>query len=133
MFGHTANALLSTPSFGPDSDHVVAAMKSVHVSAEGSDCTWWGFYLGFGYFVSIFFVLSAVVTWVLGGLERRDQRRWSTFAWALFASYLASALVALRYLFIVPVVFSSVVAALLGLQCVLLRVKPAAESVANPF
>ena len=122
--GHTAGALLSTPDFGPDSDRVVVTMRSVHLDAAGSDCTWWGFYLGFGYQVTIFFILSAIVTWILGGLDRQEQRKWSVLVWALFASYAASTIIAVRYFFVVPIVFSSAVTALLGAQCLALRRGP---------
>jgi hypothetical protein len=113
--------LLSPPEFGPDSDRVVVAMRSVHLDAAGSDCSWWGFYLGFGYQVTIFFILSAIATWILGGLDHREQRRWSVLAWALFASHAASLIIAVRYLFIVPIVFSSAITALLGARCLALR------------
>jgi len=122
--GHAAGALLSTPDFGSDSDRVVVAMQSVHLDAAGSDCSWWGFYLGFGYEVSIFFILSAIATWILGGLDRHEQRKWSVLAWALFASYAASVIIAVRYFFIVPIVFHTAIAALLGAQCFALHRAP---------
>jgi hypothetical protein len=124
--GHTLGALLSTPEFGPDSDRVIAAMRSVHVDAAGSDCTWWGFYLGFGYQVTIFFTLSAIITWILGGLDRADRRKWSVLVWALFASYVASLMIAIRYFFIVPIVLQAAIVLLLGAQCLLLRREPRA-------
>jgi hypothetical protein len=48
-------------------------MKSVHFDAQGFDDSWYGFYLGFGWFVSLFFVLSAVLSWYIGGLPMRDR------------------------------------------------------------
>jgi hypothetical protein len=114
--GHTLSALVSTPPFGAQSDAVAAAMKSVHFEFSGSVCTWYGFYLGFGYEVSIFFLFSGVLTWFLGGMSLPDQRRWAPILWALFVSYSATIVLAVRYLFIVPIVFSSLITLLLGLQ-----------------
>jgi len=63
--GHTAGAVIATPKLGVGSDTVVALMKSVHVRAQGADCTWYGFYRGFGALVSVFFAFSAIVAWQL--------------------------------------------------------------------
>ena len=116
--GHTLGALVLTPQFGVASDGVMAAMKSVHFKADGSDCSWFGFYLGFGYEVSVFFLFSAVLTWFLGGLSPADQKRWALVSWALFASFAANTILAVRYFFPVPIVFSSLITLLLGIQCV---------------
>jgi hypothetical protein len=79
--GHTLGAVVQTPQFGPESDAVVSAMKTVHVAAMGADCTWYGFYRGFGIFVSIFFVFSVVMAWHLGRMRAEDRvaRRRSSF------------------------------------------------------
>jgi hypothetical protein len=114
--GHTVSALVSTPPFGVESDTVAGAMKSVRFDVSGSACTWYGFYLGFGYEVSAFFLFSAVLTWFLGGMSAPDQRRWAPITWALFVSYAVTIVLAVRYLFIVPIVFSSVITLLLGVH-----------------
>ena len=113
--GHTLGALVSTPPFGAESDAVAVAMKSVHFEFSGSACTWYGFYLGFGYEVSIFFLFSGVLTWFLGGMSLSDQRRWAPMTWALFASYAATDVLAVRYFFVVPIIFSSLITLLLGI------------------
>ena len=112
--GHTLSALASTPPFGAESDAVAATMKSVHFDVAGSACTWYGFYLGFGYEVSIFFLFSGVLTWFLGGMSLPDQRRWAPITGALFVSYAATIVLSVRYLFVVPIVFSSLITLLLG-------------------
>ena len=122
--GHTFGALVSTPHFGAASDAVTEAMKSVHFKALGSDCTWFGFYLGFGYNVSIFFLFSGVLTWFLGGMSLSDQRRWAPVTWALFASYAATVILAVRYFFAPPILFSSLIALLLGIQGIQLARAP---------
>jgi hypothetical protein len=115
--GHTWGTILSTPHFGEASDAVAYAMKSVHFNVQGFECTWFGFYVGFGLLVSIFFLCSAAVTWFLGGLARSEQRGLAPITWALFLSYLASAVIAWAYFFVAPGVFSTLIAALLGFQC----------------
>jgi hypothetical protein len=121
--GHTLGALVSAPRFGLGSDAVIAAMESVHFKADGSDCTWFGFYLGFGYNVSIFFLFSAVLTWFLGGMSLADQQRWAPITWALFVAYAASIALAVRYFFVEPIVFSSLITLLLGVHGVRIRAR----------
>jgi hypothetical protein len=129
-FGHTKGALVSMPRFGSESDAVATAMQTVHFTAQGADCTWYGFYLGFGYFVSIFFLLSAALTWFLGGLELRQQRAWSPIVWALFLCYAGDTYLSWRYFFIAPLVFSTAITALLGVQCLRLLRPVAAPTTA---
>jgi hypothetical protein len=115
--GHTLGAVVNTPRFGPESDAVVAMMKSVHVTAQSADCTWYGFYRGFGLFVSVFFVLSLFVAWQLGGMNERERRPVLPIAWGLFASHVAGAVLAFVYFFPVPMAFSTAIAVLLGIGC----------------
>jgi len=112
--GHTLGAVVSTPAFGPESDAVVASMKTVRVVAMGADCTWYGFYRGFGIFVSIFFVFSAVVAWQLGGNSLEERVAFAPLTWALFASYAVSIGTAWLYFFPMPLAFSILVTLLLG-------------------
>jgi hypothetical protein len=115
--GHTMGAVVAVPRFGVASDTVVTLMQSVHVRVQGAECTWYGFYRGFGIIVSAFFVLSAVLAWHLGGATPGARRDLAPVAWTLFASHLAGALVTWVYFFPVPIVFSTVITALLGLGC----------------
>jgi hypothetical protein len=116
--GHTFGAVVATPDFGPESTHVVTAMKTVHVVAQGADCTWSGFYRGFGIFVSIFFVFSVLVAWHVGGKTLEQRVALLPLTWALFASYAVSIVTGWLYFFAMPVIFSTAVTLLLGVACV---------------
>jgi hypothetical protein len=116
--GHTLGALAQTPKFGMASDGVVLAMKSVSVDVDGFACSWWGFYLGFGWSVTIFFLFAAVLSWFLGGLSETDQRTWSMVTWVLFLSFVANTFLAWRFFFLVPLIFSAAITLLLGFQSV---------------
>ncbi len=115
--GHTRGALLSIPPFGPSADAVRSSMQSVHFQCMASDCTWFGFYVGFGFLVTVFFLLSAALTWFLGGLNSMERRRLRPLTWMLFVSQAAGAVVAWTWFFIAPQLFSSVITALLGIEC----------------
>jgi hypothetical protein len=115
--GHTLGAVVATPSFGLESDRVVSMMKSVHLEAQGANCTWYGFYRGFGWLVSVFFILSAVVAWDLGGRTMRERAALGPISFSMFLSHAAGSLIAWAYFFPTPRVFSAATAGLLGLGC----------------
>jgi hypothetical protein len=115
--GHTFGAVVATPDFGGESAGVVSAMKRVHVIAMGADCTWYGFYRGFGIFVSIFFVFSVVMAWHLGGQSLEQRVALLPLTWALVASHAVSILTSWIYFFPMPVLFSTGVTLLLGAAC----------------
>ncbi|MDB5218026.1 MAG: hypothetical protein JWO86_5953 [Myxococcaceae bacterium] len=116
--GHTLGAVVATPHFGPESDAVVVTMKSVHVWSQSADCTWYGFYRGFGIFVSVYFLFSVFVAWRLGGMSEQERPTLMPIAWALFVSHVAGTAVAWIYFFPTPIAFSIAITALLGFGCV---------------
>jgi len=96
-------------------------MKKTHFDFNGSDCTFYGFHMGFGLMVSVYLVLSAVVAWILGD-ERsaRDQavkEAQRPIAWALMVSTVGTAILSWKYFFVAPVVVSTVIVLLLGWDC----------------
>lgn len=117
-FGHTLGAVIETPKFGPESDAVISMMKSVHVLAQGAVRTWYGFYLGFGWFVSVFFVFSIVVLWHLGARTVRDRVGLAPIAWSLFLSHAAGSIIAWVYFFPAPIILSTVITMLVGVGCI---------------
>jgi hypothetical protein len=116
--GHTFGALVNTPRLGSASDRVVGMMQSVAVVAQGARTTWYNFYLAFGYFVTTFFLFSMVAAWFLGGKLPRERRALWPIAWALLASQLGGLVIAQRFLFPAPIIFSGVLVLLLGAGCV---------------
>lgn len=113
--GHTAGGMIAQKSLGPDSDAVFEAMKRVHFVFNGADCTWYGFWFGFGLTVSIFLLLSAVVAWQL---ERVPSELWShvsPIAWALIAAQVLNTYLAWRYFFAGPTLFGVLISVLLVL------------------
>jgi hypothetical protein len=116
--GHTGGAVIKTPHLGAESDAVVAMMKDVHVVAQGADCTWYGFYRGFGIFVSIFLAFSVVMAWRLGGMSVRERAAIAPLSWTLCAGYACSIVTGWAYFFPGPLVFSILVTVLLGIGCI---------------
>jgi hypothetical protein len=102
--GHTVGFLQIDPKWGVDS--MIMAMRSIHFDVQGSNRTYWEFYVGFGLFVSVFLVFSAVLAWQLGGLPAETLALMRGTAWALVVCFSALAFLSLRYFFVIPIVFS---------------------------
>src|SRR6478672_6864198 len=85
--GHTFGGMLGHKSMGFAADTVFAAMKSVHFDFNGSQCSYWGFWMGFGLTVSVFLLFSAFASWQL---DRVPAPQWpwvSPIAWGLVAAH----------------------------------------------
>jgi hypothetical protein len=111
--GHTIGGMLSQRSLGLASDVVFASMKAVHFTFNGSTCTWYGFWLGFGLMVSVFLLFSAFLAWRLDGVRPESWPVVSPIAWALAASYACTAALSWAYFFAGPGVIATAVTLLL--------------------
>jgi hypothetical protein len=112
--GHTAGGMLSQRSFGPQSDAVFAAMKSVQFNFNGASCTWYGFWFGFGLMVSVFLLLSALIAWQLDKVPPESWSLVSVLAWALVVAHLCNAILSFTYFFAGPGFLASGATLLLG-------------------
>jgi hypothetical protein len=106
---HSYGALLSTPHFGAASDTVVESMRAVRFSAQGFTDTWYGFYLGFGWFSSILFAISGLQLWVIGGRDLATRRSDRTLVWLLAIGNAIGVGLCARYFFPAALVFSIIV------------------------
>jgi len=111
--GHTVGGMLSQQSLGPESDAVFSLMKAVHFNFNGSRCTWYGFWFGFGLMVSVFLLFSALVAWQLDKVGSENWPAVSAIAWALAVSHLCNAVVSWAYFFTGAGILASAVAILL--------------------
>lgn len=106
--GHTIGFRKTQPEWGVDS--LIASMGSIHFDVQGFNRSYWDFFVGFGFFVTAFFLFSAVLAWQLGGLRAETLSLLRGPAWAFAICYVAVTILSWRYFFIAPIVFSSVVA-----------------------
>ena len=117
--GHTLGALISKSRRLRlrSSDAVVSMMQSVHVISQGADCTWISASTGaLGIFVSFYLLLSAFLAWWVGGMTERTRGALLPVAWALLAVSAANLPLVFLYFFPAPMVFSVVIAVLLGIR-----------------
>ena len=118
-FAHTSGAIIQVPRFGLASDAVVAGMQSVHMTVLSADCTWYGFYLGFGWTVTIFMLFAAFVAWRAGGMSGVDRAVLLPLAWGLFVAECATTPLVFLYFFPPPMICQTAVVVLLGVGCAL--------------
>src|SRR6266851_7011661 len=103
--GHTSCFPWSDPKWGVD----IGSMRSTHFSIMGFSRTYWDFYVGFGLFVSAFLLLAVVLAWQLGGLPPESLARMRGTAWTFALCFAAITVLAWKYFFILPIIFSIVV------------------------
>jgi hypothetical protein len=95
-------------------DALLASMRSIHFDAMGSNRTYWDFYVGSGLTIVVLYLFAAVLAWQLGGLPAETLSRLRGIGWASALCFAAIAVVSWRYIFIVPIAFSLVIAACLA-------------------
>ena len=105
--GHTLGFRQSDPTWGVDP--LLASMRSIHFDVQGSSRTYWDFFVAAGFSVGVFYLFAAVLAWQLGGLPAETLAVMRVTVWALPLCFAAITVLSWRYLFIVPVAFSSVI------------------------
>jgi len=119
--GHTLGFRRVDPRWGLDA--TIGALKATQFQVQGFTRSYWGFYTGFGLFVTVLLVFTGILAWQLGGLPKDTLRSLRVVTWALALSFVAVTFLSWRYFFIAPLVFSGVVAA-----CLLLAAWSAARA-----
>jgi hypothetical protein len=109
--GHTLGFRRVDPRWGLDA--TIGALKATQFQVQGFTRSYWGFYTGFGFFVTVLLVFAGILAWQLGGLPKDTLRSLRVVTWALALSFVAVTFLSWRYFFIAPVVFSGVIAACL--------------------
>ena len=91
-------------------DAAIQALKATRFDVQGFSRTYWGFYTGFGLFVSVLLLFAAAVAWQLGGLSREVLGAMPGVTWGLAVCFVAVTFLSWQYFFIAPVVFSGMIA-----------------------
>ncbi|HET7599931.1 MAG TPA: hypothetical protein VFK09_06540 [Gemmatimonadales bacterium] len=111
--GHTVGFLRLEP---PTAEAAVVrdGMMKVRFPVGGTESSYWGFYVGFGLFVTAYLLFSAVLAWQLGSLAGTSPGAVARLGWAFFGVQLATLILSWIYFPAPPVVFSALVAACAG-------------------
>lgn len=106
--GHTIGFRRVDPRWGVDA--AIGTLKATRFDVQGFSRTYWGFYTGFGLFVSALLLLGAALAWQLGGLPREVLTSMPLVTWGLALCFVVVTFLSWRYFFIAPVVFSGLIA-----------------------
>ena len=106
--GHTLGFRQIDPKWGVDS--LVQSMKTIHFNANGSDRTYWDFFVGFGFLVTVLMVLASIIAWQFGSLPAETLAAMRTSAWGFVGCFVVVAYLSWRYFFNVPILFSIAIA-----------------------
>jgi hypothetical protein len=105
--GHTVGFSQINPAWHLDS--LVQSMKSIHFNVNGSDRSYWDFFIGLGLFVTVLMLFASIVAWQLGSLPPPTLAAMRVSAWGFAIAFAVIAWLSWRYFFIVPIVFSFVI------------------------
>ncbi len=103
--GHTLGGLKRWSPMGDN--EVLRQMTAVHFAANGAIRSYVDFFMGFGWSISVAMVLETVLLWQLASIARTNAAAVRPTI-ALFAlATLASGVIAWRFIFPVPALFSA--------------------------
>ena len=111
--GHTTG-MPWTPALGPRETALLAEMNAARFDVVGATRTYWDFYVGFGITISLFLLLLAGMLWQLGGLERRQPGVARPITAALCIAFIANAVIAVEYFFVIPILTALTIAVCLA-------------------
>ena len=120
--GHTLGFRQSDPTWGVDT--LLGSMRSIHFDVQGFRRTYWDLFVAAGFSVGVFYLFAAILAWQLASLPAETLALMRGTLWAFALSFAANAVVTLKYLFIVPIVFSIVITGCL-IVAAWLSVRPA--------
>jgi hypothetical protein len=102
--GHTLGGLKYWSPMGDNP--VLQAMRTVHFNALGVNRSYFDFYMGFGYSISVSQVMLTILLWQFSTLARTDSLRVRPMIIVVALAIAVGGLVAWRFIFPVPALFS---------------------------
>jgi hypothetical protein len=110
--GHTLGFRQSDPEWGVDA--LLGSMQSIRFDVQGFNRTYWDLFVAAGLSVGVFYLFAAILAWQLGGLPAATLALMRGTVWAFAVCFAAITVVSWRYLFMLPVAFSIVIASCLS-------------------
>lgn len=105
--GHTLGFRQSDPTWGVDA--LLASMRSIRFNVQGFNRTYWDLFTAAGLSVGVFYLFAGILAWQLSRLPAETLTLMRVTAWAFALCFVAITVVSCIYLFVLPIVFSSVI------------------------
>jgi hypothetical protein len=117
--GHTAGGLRKWSPMGDN--EVLRAMTAVRFDAMGANRSYLDFYMGFGWSITVAMVMQTVLLWQMASLARTDPASVRPMIAVIALATVASGVIAWRFIFPVPALFSSALVIALAAAYVVAR------------
>jgi hypothetical protein len=108
---HTLGFSQPDPKWGVDA--LLASMRSSHFDVMGFNRTYWDLFVAAGLSVGVFYLFAAILAWQLARLPAQTLALMRVIAWSFALVFAVITVVSWKYLFVIPVVFSIVIASCL--------------------
>jgi hypothetical protein len=109
--GHTMGGMQDWSPIGQS--EVLASMRTVRFDVYGVSRSYLDFYRGFGYSLSVFVLLQAIVLWQLGPIARTSPAMVRPILASFAVASAAGGIITWIYIFPIPAMFSAVLTAFL--------------------
>jgi len=96
-------------------DVFINGLRGTRFKVQGAERTFWGFYVGFGFFCTVLLLFSALTAWQRAELPLTTLGAMPLLTWGFAISFLLATLITWRYFFIAPSVFSTLVTVCLAI------------------
>ena len=117
--GHSAGGLQKWSPIGDN--EVLRAMTAFRFDAMGAHRSYLEFFMGFGWSISVAMLMQTVLLWQMASLARTDPAGVRPMIAVIALATVASGVIAWRFIFPVPALFSSVLAIALAAAFVVAR------------
>ena len=111
MVGHMSAYPWST--HGLQETQLVDSMKSLNFEFMGERSSYWSLYFGWGLWMGVSLLTLAIILWLLADLTRFAPRSVGVITGVISASCLIGAYLSLRFFYIPPFLFYSVICVIL--------------------
>ena len=110
--GHTAGGLRKWSPMGDN--EVLRAMTAVRFNTMGANRSYLNFFIGFGWSISVTMVMQTVLLWQLASLARANPASVRPMIAVIALATVANGVIAWRFIFPVPALFSIALVILLA-------------------
>jgi hypothetical protein len=117
--GHTMGGLRRWSPMGDNA--VLKSMTDVRFDTMGANRSYLDFFMGFGWSISVLMLMETILLWQLASLAKTEPARLRPLIAVIGLATVGSGVIAWRFIFPVPALFSAVLAITLGLAFVTAR------------
>jgi len=106
--GHTMGGLRKWSPMGGNA--VLTAMTDVRFDTMGANRSYLDFFIGFGWSISVLMLMQTILVWQLASLAQTDPTRLRPMIAVIALATIACGIIAWRFIFPVPALFSGALA-----------------------